>query len=226
MRFKKEFQWDDGSANDYGVEGWSPDLGGETIVPGTGMVVAHDTLEHGIGASQGHVCGHELRALGALVFIRGEGGYNFNNIHSLETNLASDIIEVARYMHLQEGMDEGRNEPIPHSYAESVFDEVKRQFIRNLCEEGEIDREEILQCKEDFRWIMRQCIPLMREGYMAAYEAFDGESHVAIDLFREIESTVNTDYVGMYHGEKLIIEVDTNERTVKIFTEEDMWEAA
>ncbi len=103
----------------------------------TGMAIPHDILEHSL-KEPGPVEG-EFMALGASIFVRGEGGYWAASYSSPAKNIGSDLPDI--WGRVARGDQYLR--PFPHrscaiwgGYAEDTIAEVLQEF-RRLDREGE-----------------------------------------------------------------------------------------
>ena len=203
MWFKREFEWrhDD----EYGADGWiMKRMPHFNVVEGFGL--AHDVLEH---FDYGDELKHEFMAFGAMLYIRGEGGWWHSyarNFHSPAENMAADVsrflvernmvVEDCRSHRLEEHLECDIAECADKSY-KLILDEASYQL-----EQGEFTREQVREAiKRAMHWI--------RKGYRKAVKRWhNATAHYLADLFQSITQEAEAHKHGEY-GETLSFSVNT-----------------
>lgn len=154
---------------EFGTDGWLWDKAPSTYEPISGMGVAHDILEH--FANDHGTVKDELLALGAALFVRGDGGYwanrAFGNRNPGE-NLAPDIVRL--------GIDYNGIEEVryPESFSKTLDDYVEewiRKGIRSASDEVKSLNPELLN---EFRPFFSISEDLIRKGYRKARRRYKG----------------------------------------------------
>lgn len=103
-RLKAEFVW--GTDQEIGDDGWIP-KGNPSFNSMRGMGVAHDTMEHA-DLTSGSL-EEEMMAFGAMLYIRGEGGYWWNAYNPDPANqMSGDIAKFARDVFWERGVVLGK----------------------------------------------------------------------------------------------------------------------
>lgn len=125
------------TSNDYDTEPGFALYGADTRAEGfaadrTGIMVAHDLLEHVNGAREIGSVWDELEALGALCFVRGQFGDMLNgaNHHPLWYNLSGDITRMFAEWRMA-GCYEGP--AIPRSYVLREWDWLEDQWAQAIA---------------------------------------------------------------------------------------------
>lgn len=217
----------------FGGEGWVPADFPEFDVA-TGFTMAHDVLEH--SPDDDGSLEAEFRALGAMLYIRGLGGWFCKHSHMNpypDRHLAADM----GYMLLEKHLN-WRTDPLPKppytrrlDIGSSMFDddfqveswiqEASHSALRDILNGREGDAQwERADALKALRWARGW----IRIGYKNAKARWDGHSHdELVHLFEQI-----TNGPGQLHGEpgdKLTITVDaaTLEMTVTHLTEYDLY---
>ncbi len=216
--FKREFEW--GEDEEYGWWGWIP-KGFPEFNAGKGMLVAHDVLEHFTDDSG--TLEAEIRALGAMVFIRGEGGYFWNkgSIHGPGKNLGADLAKF--YDELSDGMhscyDEFSMPPRTcrlDTEGDYIIEEALEEAKKLFRLEQEYNRNDNpIDLKEPKEW-ERKMRGWLRIGYRKAVKRYcKAEPYACSELFRHIEMAVDNIYADFSQGDILTIKVNPKMLTFK-----------
>jgi hypothetical protein len=207
---------------DYGIKGWRPDWfpGADPVV---GMGVAHDCLEH--RASKTGPLNEEMMALGAMMFIRGGGGYfswKAETANQWWQNGAADFEDhVQRYLagtHDWVTMPKGGTKPLEWGDHEIplLFKEIE-QRMKEVFEDAEDQLPDWL-----FDDIRKEAITrLIRRGYRWAAARYCCE-YEACKLFERIEKVADQELQYATEGlSKLIVSINLQTLQARIVTEED-----
>lgn len=191
----KRYVFDVGMHEDYGTLGFKPRWyqGGDPL---TGMAIPHDILEH-FPHDNGQAEGEYL-ALGACLWIRGEGGYQQNG--SPEENIAPDLSTVwgvHTYQHRRTSV-----RPCGLIRNDAVMDQA-REAVRIWLRDWN-DQEETVSAEDQeriARWIGK--------GYMRAQRQYRNHSaHAVCALFQEIEQGATKALNHADEGMQLTVLVD------------------
>lgn len=217
--FKREFEWREDE--EYGGWGWIP-KGFPKFNAGRGMLVAHDTLEHFTNDSG--TLEAEIRALGAMVLIRGEGGYFWNkgSIQGPEKSLGADLAHF--YSELSNGMhsDEGEFSMPPRTRClDTEGDYIIEQALkegRELFElerkyngsESEVDEKKLKEWERKMRgWL--------RIGYRKAVKRYHNAlPHELSYLFDCVEEKIDTRFKSGEQYETLTVKVDPKKLSFRV----------
>ena len=142
----------------------------------TGLLIAHDLLEHQNGLAAIGGIGDELEALGGIWYVRGQHGdmnrKNPFNIHSAETHIASDVMNLARYFSsgipLRVRVPNTRRHDHDDAFSEIV--EIARKNTRAEFNDDEV-AEKMAYLNEWGYW--RDVIHLLRVGFNKAHNRFE-----------------------------------------------------
>lgn len=158
------------------------------MVATSGLLVAHDILEHQRGADKIGTIGDELVALGGVWYVRGRWGeISRGSVFSDEENIGADISNMARMY------AEGRElHFVPKSESEHDHDEAfdcilecgKRMFLDELVywEDDAVQR--------DMQPYWDACLAGLRMGYNMAEDRYEGRC--ALTRFRDIQEAIDT----------------------------------
>ena len=157
---------------EFGTMGWALPIAGFNV--GDGRIVAHDVMEHGAGESGTVV--EELRALGAMVLIRGLGGY-FDSLHRNDPafHASADVTRMLRDVYEE-------RDYIPHcireqskraisdgTYAQDIIDRTINLARRDLVDEIGEHPAPLWMTQH-----LNACRQLMMEGYRNAKRRYRG----------------------------------------------------
>jgi hypothetical protein len=182
-----------------------------------GLLIAHDILEHSKIKDIGPI-GDELKALGAIMYVRGQFGElrKGPQMHSIETNLASDITRMARDWFYSPHFDC----PIPNAktcdYLES-FEEAINISREELP--GEMEGDETFK-RADIEPYFKATLSFMIKGYQNAVKRFShiNDSYHINRLFWNIAESVDVLLKhAEYEGQQFILHINMTKNRV-------MWE--
>lgn len=172
---------------DSGALGFLEKTAPANFEPFSGMGTAHDCLEHFPG-DDGSI-DHEFQALGCCLWIRGNGGYPYNN-GSVEKNTASDIAyQLWRLFHFE-------NYPLKGPKS------TGRLVINNLVEETvNISRKDIIDeansvgddpiNEDQLEEFLNSARYWMQVGYNKGRKRYP-DAGMACYVFQKIEKAVNS----------------------------------
>jgi hypothetical protein len=165
---------------------------------GEGLLIAHDIVEHQNGLEAIGPIWDELQALGGIWHARGRWGdmMQERNIHSCETNVASDITRMARDLAFADWRDQMGPDICTRAHLyddnfQSILD-IARQDIP-----GELDGEPL-----DIERYLTQALHHMRVGYRKANRRF-GDRFTSNKQMRAIQESVARAARGIdYEGQE------------------------
>lgn len=153
----------------------------------TGILIAHDLLEHQNGVAAIGPVDDELEALGGIWQVRGRWGDMLDDrpsFYSPAHHAASDLTRMARELTGSWWPEQGQYHTKPHpcddDFAEII--EIARQDIPK-----ELDEEDLADFPMEA--YLDNALHLMRRGYRKAERRF-GDRSVGYDLFRAIKEAV------------------------------------
>lgn len=145
----------------------------------TGIIIAHDIIEHQNGPSPIGLMNDEFEALGGIWYVRGELYHWDTHYHSSETLLARELDNLASYYQCLESGPWTSGKVTP---AVDAFDDI----IGKLMDEAEY-----LNLDEDDQWRFRQeAMHHMNIGYQKATRRF-ADQYQAYDQFAAIRHAVD-----------------------------------
>ena len=216
---------------EHGTKGWKPDWipGGEPL---TGIGVAHDVMEH--WTNQSGSWNDELVALGAALFVRGDGGWFAANGRSKHNdrwsvNTCSDIVEGMR-KHVWQ--DEPWVSLLSGRAGSHRLDEWNESEIEHCLNRVRQDfREEVGEDFNRAQWMvsdlyMQQMARLMRVGYRKAERRYRN-AYAAAHVFSQIAE--KSDKLLEHADDFETLEVRLNARTLdysvrRVYPEADSWD--
>jgi hypothetical protein len=172
-------------------------------VSSSGMLVAHDILEHQNGIKSIGSIGDELEALGGMWYVRGRfGSLGGFSIHSPERNIAADVANMAN-MHFRGVPIRNKRINTRSHYQDESFNEIieiaKDSYLSDMKDEIE-DGEEIDPLCDYFE----QSLHLFRTGYRKAEKRF--KNVCANSMFRNIEYAVDGIIKHLeYEGQQFVL---------------------
>ncbi|MHB0929387.1 MAG: hypothetical protein ACYC3W_10900 [Candidatus Nanopelagicales bacterium] len=224
---RKSFLWEEDRT--LGGYGWIPE-GMPGFNASKGLGVAHDTLEH-FANDTGDLTA-ECQAFGAMLYIRGEGGYfsqigtyNPNPAYHMGSDLGRFVIES-----LMEGISDydAYIKPPPLTYklnpdTEELLTEIKEEALKQAIlflngianpDEQDISRADIIQKLDEINsW--------MRRGYRRAVLRYHKASAVELAyLFSTLEAKVDKFYTQGDVGDRLVVKV--NPTTLQFAVEQNI----
>lgn len=210
---KVELVW--GEDRELGGEGWIPKLN-PSFNAMQGFGVAHDVMEH-TDLISGSL-EEEMLAFGAMLYIRGDGGWWWNSMNASPAyQMKGDIAQFSRDVFYQKGMGCVLAKPkrTLHIDHESDIEEIVNSAWRTLCTEFEYDPEDFrafTHYNPDYR---KRLAGWIRRGYQECKRRY--MNHAAwhlCDVFREIVAKVDG-YKHMEQGEELHITLNITKDEVK-----------
>lgn len=200
---------------EHGNEGWGLISQPVFNVATTGRLICHDTLEH--FKCDGTV-EDELQALGAMVFIRGQG-YD-SNLHRLGvvTNLASDLVRLMETVYGWNGREESlQAQVVGPLLADNEVEGWLQKALQEAVEEFEKYSLDDREVPEDFETTKVQLIEWMRTGYRKAKRRYHGNH--AEDLcatFNHLEYMLKDTFLHRQYGDILLVGVCPRQLTTKV----------
>lgn len=160
-------------------------------VPGAGLQIAHDLVEHVNGVGEIGGIGDELEALGAMWFVRGVTGQlrrdGAGSRHSVEVNIASDVSRMA--IDFANGV--GFERVVPRTRASSEDDTFRE--ILEIARGDAILEVEHISSDENLEYLFQyfnNATHFMRAGYRKARKKY-GSTEVANNMFWQIAEAVD-----------------------------------
>jgi hypothetical protein len=180
---------------------------GDITADTSGLLLAHDLIEHQNGLDSIGSVWDELEALGAVWFTRGECGQLGNGYFSPQQALASDLLNLSRFVNFKRIADKlkGYKKLRFNSYIKddllSVISELKKDSI-----ESEI---EVELTDKDFQTYKAYCLHHMIIGYRKANKRFNNND-IANHLFIEIKSKISKvlKFHDLYEGSEYSLSYD------------------
>ncbi|WP_297505827.1 hypothetical protein [Ferrovum sp.] len=209
--FKREFEWRDDE--EFGGWGWIP-KGFPNFNAGKGRLVTHDTLEH--FANDSGTLEAEIRALGAMVLIRGEGGYFWNkgSIQGPGKSLGADLARF--YSELSNGMhsDDGEFSMPPRTRCldtegDYIIEQALKEGERLFIQECEYDGSEDNVGPRELKKWEQKMRGWLRIGYRKAVKRYHNAlPHELSYLFNCMEEKIDTRFKSGEQYEILTVKVD------------------
>lgn len=210
---------------EYGMNGWLMVGAPNTYVPLTGMAVAHDLLEHRRN-DQGTV-EDELLAFGAILYIRGEGGYwaRKGNVHPPGHHLGSEIADDlgVKYEGISLGIqDPGRTRPLEDHVEEWITDAIReaRVHIREYMNNGHAS--DPIVDKSQVEEYLSRVVGWIRRGYRMTAKRYHGiPSYNLAYLYAQIEEQADKllkDDMAQYC--EMVIRLNPRKCSVQVYLDE------
>lgn len=164
-------------------------LGDEEIFSSTsGVLIAHDIIEHQNGPSAIGGVGDEMEALGGVWFTRGglddinRINSNSLSVYSSYQQVAFDVVELWRQYEVW-GM------PVPKVSAIPDFEDDLRDILRHAI--AEIPKEDEDAPRDEIAAFIRDAKHLLRSGWAKAVATWDGDQYAANNQFWAIAAAVD-----------------------------------
>jgi hypothetical protein len=172
-------------------------------VASSGMLLAHDILEHQNGLKAIGSISDELQALGGIWFVRGRNGYlTPGNMHSPQEDIGQDIAHMAYMFFRKTPLRSDALHTHKHYEDESfidILDFAKKAYKKEMYY--------VLEKHERFDpldYYFEQSLHLMRTGYRKAEKRF--KNICAQSLFMQIEEAVDNVLPCLqYEGQEIIL---------------------
>lgn len=169
--------------------------GENTNVATTGLLIAHDLLEHQNGIELMGTIDDELEALGGIWFVRGQWG-DLNRdgtgaYYTIHENIGSDISRMFRDFFYGAPVNTSplRTRPCDE---DADFEEIIRCAVKDMPGEVEEDVKDEAELAEKVRLYTAICLPRMRIGFRKAQRKWRQYRPVlANTLFWEIAGAVD-----------------------------------
>ena len=170
---------------------------------GTGMLVAHDVLEHFKPTTYSKDSWEdELLALGAMVYVRGEQGYFHSMYHpDWKKHLESDISMVLEFVSTTRKLKPCRSRDV-YSTREDMYDVVFNAWKY-------LDTEYIVPTDQ-----LNLITHYLVKGYNLANRRYHDAGYVICDMFLQIEEEVNSLSKYAETGDLLKINVNIKRKEV------------
>lgn len=188
----------------YGAVGWIEVGAPACYNSGTGLLVAHDVLEHFKPTLFSKDSWEdELLALGAMVYVRGEQGY-FHYMYNPDwrKHLEIDISSLLEFVSTIRKLKPCRSRDV-HSIKEDMYEVVFNAW-KFLDKEYHVPLDQLDLITH-----------FLVKGYNKAKKRYHKNGHAACSMFMEIESLVN-DIKYVEVGDTLKVIVNIKEQTVKV----------
>lgn len=176
----------------WGTLGWIPENAPSTYYPIGGMGVAHDVLEHAPGDTG--TPQEELQAFGAMLLVRGEGGYWHQYSPSIykepSEQIHTELVEVVgmEFRGIQDGVGvpPRRRKPLPDQVREWIGETKK--LARQVALRKNDDYSDELWTPTQLRSFLDRVPGWMTQGYLLAEARFAGHPpHDLAACFHYIE---------------------------------------
>lgn len=189
------------------------------MVTTSGLLIAHDLLEHQNGLSSIGSIDDELEALGGAWYVRGCLNRIGNGYHTPHKHLASDVCELGRIF--MEGVEFRTKVPNTRPCDED-------QDFEDIVHEGMDDLRSEFECTSYAHTIRRDkyksaAMHYIRSGYNKAKRRYDS-SDMAYRMFYLIEEAVDKviEHEELYAGQEFILTYDKCHANVRQ-REEEYW---
>lgn len=210
-----------------------PDDGDSTSVDRTGLVVAHDLLEHQNGPKRIGEVWDELEALGGIWYVRGQWGNMMTegrNWHPPAYHIASDVERMWQHWDMGgrwNGPGDGRVGTRPHDYDEDFSEIISsaRELIRAEHRDmgrGDDGEDENGWTDDTFASVdeyLRLALHRMRHGFNKAkrrYERDGGSRYNGHNLFYAVKEAVKAAAVEIeYEGQEFLLRYGNGEATCR-----------
>lgn len=213
---KQIFRWQDAAQNDRGLDGWVPVLatGMQSMLPGNGGTVAHDTLEH---FRKDGTIEDELEAFGAFFYTRLENGWGSNG--DFVKTLTSDILDLRRESVARALKPLSTRPDAQMSYMDETLPLLQVKLVEAFDKEVVEDDSYAHKFVDNSAWAA-DCIHYLRRGYRLARKRWDrpeawkrgGGQHTALEVFKDIERQTN----NLIHSYREFFAHDTTELRVLV----------
>jgi hypothetical protein len=203
---------------DFGSNGWLMVGAPDTYVPLSGMAVAHDLLEHRRN-DQGTV-EDELLAFGAVLYIRGEGGYwarkgsPYQPGYHLGGEIGNDL--GVKYGGVENRIqDPGRTRPLEEHVEEWIAEAIAeaRSALKECCNDFTFKQ------VEEF---LSRAVGWIRRGYRMALKRYHGIPVCNLAyLYAQIEEKADRllkDDMAQYC--EMVIRLDPRKCNVQVYLDE------
>lgn len=203
------FEWREDE--EFGGYGWIP-KGKPHFNANEGLGIAHDTLEHFPADANVETMDAEMRAFGAMLYMRVESGWYYQNAYrgAADVHLGSDIGRFLQEVRFDQW--KLTNPGITRRIDETMEDEMDAIFktaIKNANEWRDDDPHFKLDHTTDW---MRGW---MRRGYRACIKRYHGaKPHELAYLFDQVKETVDKQYERGDEGQELHVLV--NHKTLEL----------
>jgi hypothetical protein len=214
-----KFEWKEDQ--ELGGEGWIP-----TRFPnfsaGEGLTIAHDTLEH-FANDEGNLAG-ELRAFGAMIFTRVEGGYFSNEMtrRSAEENLGMELGRFLEELGNGEHSGWGDFPRPPRTYrlkngTEEIIDKILTESLKSYQAEMQNYSEDHLTDSYQTDIELSKMHGWLRIGYRKAVRRFRGAGSGDMSyLFGELKDRIDEKHKNGSYGEVLTVSVNIRRLTFEV----------
>jgi hypothetical protein len=214
-----KFEWKEDQ--ELGGEGWIP-----TRFPnfsaGEGLTIAHDTLEH-FANDEGNLAG-EVRAFGAMIFTRVEGGYFSNRMsrYSPEETVGMELGQFLEELSNGEHSDWGDFPRPPRTYrlkngTEEIIDKILTETLKSYEREAQNYSENSLIDNHQTSIELSKMHGWLRIGYRKAVRRFRGaDSGDMSYLFDKLKERINEKHKNGSYGEVLTVSVNIRRLTFEV----------
>ena len=226
----RKFRWTDGSDNDMGLDGWNPIWipASAQFSPGDSkfpVSMLHDMLEHTI--KEDGSLASEMRALGAMTWMRGETGFDFcpyqRHFPNILANEIYDVLERAWDTDLDQVLVKPpRTLALRNQNAtEEIFQEIRKYLAWNgrVCDHREaLENEEgsprfAIESSE-----LDHALDWIRIGYRAAIKRFGAQKQYSMcSIFQEGVRQLSKVRDGEV-GQILTVKIDMRRHEVRAWT--------
>lgn len=216
---RRVFVW--GYDEEYSVEGWIPKGMPDFNALNTAYGLVHDVMEH-TDRDDGSLA-HELRAFGAMLYIRGDSGwfYRSGGVGGYVSNVYSELgdLLVAGFSGVtKSGSESGARiweppptRPLPDD-SEHELQEAIRKAVGYVNEYGHPDEELTLSTP-----VVQQALGWMRSGYRLCKRRFHGrDCHALGNTFQRLCDQLEGKMSIGEHGDELVIRVSNRTLEHKI----------
>lgn len=177
----------------------------------TGLVLAHDVIEHQQGHQKIGSIGDEMVALGGICYARGQWGDVDNSHYSAEQSIASEITGQMANLYLDQGIPfrqklQRSRKSDPTAFVDYVIEEARSSWT-TVFEVWDNDQR---HSQERIDSYLEACRIYMLHGAKLAERRF-GSGILANEMFNQIKDTTETQISNLeFEGQEFILGYDFN----------------
>jgi len=181
---------------------------GDITADTSGLLLAHDLIEHQNGLESIGSVWDELEALGAVWYVRGEMGAIGNGYYSPDQALSRDLLNLVQYVNFDRIAEKLKGyTKLRAGYIKDDMNHIIDHLDREELE-SEFDQEITIK---DFKTYKAYCLHHMTIGYRKASKRFKNNG-VAFSIFRQIQDKIGQiiKFDDLYEGQEYSVSYDKN----------------